>query len=198
MKAFHIPIRTLILLIAVFLSACSSLPDSSNDTQITDIRQINQFHLTGKIAFINPQKRHSANLYWRQVQNNYDIRLTTLLGISLAKIEGGRQQIKIQADGETYQSNAPNRLVENVIGWPIPVDQLANWVLGRHQGVVMSVDQDKRAKKVLVRINADEEWMLTYHDYKKIGNIELPGRIECERYQNRLILKINQWSELSQ
>lgn len=186
------------LLTAAFLSACSSVPDKIALKDISEPAQINSFQLTGRIAFMTPKERHSAGLYWQVDNSQYDIRLTTLLGISIAKLTGRPGFIQIKADGDTYQSNSPNALIEDVVGWPIPVNQLSNWVLGLHGGVVISKDEKGRTKRALVRVSATEEWTLTYRSYVKIGSISLPQVIECERYQTRLILKINQWNKINQ
>ncbi|WP_016954839.1 lipoprotein insertase outer membrane protein LolB [Catenovulum agarivorans] len=209
MKAFSYCIRGYLLGLAVFLTGCAIKPDMPQLEEIYSPGQIQSFTAEGKIAFIRGKDRESVNFYWQQQQQNYHISLNTFLGIQVADIEGftppkrvaSKQlpaHIKIEADGETYQSNAPEQLLEQVIGWPIPINKVANWAKGHHEGVIMSRHDDGSAKKVFVRTQFDQEWRLEYLSYQTLGHIKLPKKVKCQYLDFTLIMQINEWKEINQ
>ncbi|EWH12228.1 outer membrane lipoprotein LolB [Catenovulum agarivorans DS-2] len=209
MKAFNYSIRGYLLSLVVFLSGCALKPDLPQLKDIYSAKQIKSFTAEGKIAFIRGKDRESVNFFWQQQSDNYQISLNTFLGIQVADITGftppkrvaSKQKpahISIKADGKSYQSNAPEQLLEQVIGWPIPINKVANWAKGDHQGVVMNRHDNGLAKEVFVRTQFDQEWRLQYLSYHSLGNVQLPKKIKCQYLDFTLIMQINEWKEINQ
>ncbi|MCU4675350.1 lipoprotein insertase outer membrane protein LolB [Catenovulum sp. 2E275] len=198
MKAFSALNRISLLILVIFLQACTSLQPNIELDKLTHPSQIKQFTVSGKIAFKTQANSKSATLYWRQDQQAYDIQLSTYLGIQVADIAGTPNQIEITADGKSYQSNAPEQLIAEQIGWQIPLMQLTNWVKGIHKGVVASYHPDGLPKQVIVRTSSSQEWQLTYLSYQSVGPIQLPKKIKCQTHNLTVILQINQWEQINQ
>ncbi|MER2493524.1 lipoprotein insertase outer membrane protein LolB [Catenovulum sediminis] len=198
MKAFHLHILYKTCVLLFFLTSCSTIKDIPDLKALYSANQISSFALHGKIAFITAQERQSSNLYWQQKNERYELNLTTFLGIQLAEVVGTPNHLFVSADGKTYQSNSPEQLIEETIGWPVPISHLQNWIKGVHNGVIINRHDNKQAKEVLVRTSSTEEWTLNYLSYKKYGNIYLPTKIKCQSYGLTVILQINEWENINQ
>lgn len=198
LKAFTALNRITILFLGILIQACSvnNVPVGLKD--ITDVKQISTFQISGKIAFKSPQENKSATFYWQQNNQQYQILLNTYLGIQVANISGDNTEIKIKANGQDYQSNQPELLISQQLGWYLPLSVLPKWVKGEHNGVVMSRHENGLAKKVLVRTKANEEWIVEYLSYQSIGQLKLPKKLKCTAPQLTVILQINEWNQINQ
>ncbi|AWB67702.1 outer membrane lipoprotein LolB [Saccharobesus litoralis] len=185
-----------IFALCVLICACTTSPKITEPTQYTRVNQIHSFTLKGKVAVINQGKRESLNFYWQQNNADYDIKFTTFLGIEVARIKGNNQSIDIIADGENYQSNEPEVLLQEVTGWPIPIRKLARWITGNYSGVVMSRHDNNKPKKVLARINESKEWVIEYASYQAHMQLLLPKKITLKQHNNRIVLALHRWQLL--
>ncbi|GEM_PF-1644936 len=198
LKAFSELNRLSLIFFVLFLQACSSLQQNVEVENLTHPSQIRQFTISGKMAIKVPGNNKSATFYWQQDQLAYDIQLSTYLGIQVADISGTPEYIEIKADGEYYQSNAPEQLIANQIGWQLPINALSNWVKGLHNGVIATFHPDGLPKKVIVRTSPTQQWALNYLSYQPLGNIQVPHKIKCQTTNLTVILQINQWENINQ
>ncbi|WP_111979502.1 lipoprotein insertase outer membrane protein LolB [Algibacillus agarilyticus] len=183
-----------IALLCFFLISCVNTPEEIKPTHYTHIKQIKNFTIKGKAAFISPQKKESLNFFWQQKNDQYDIKFTTFMGIEVAHITGNNRTINIVADGETYTSTQPEQLLNEITGWDIPLRYLARWITGNHSGVVLDKHIDiNQPKHVLARINAEQEWKLEYQAYYPYFKLLLPKKMQLKQYNSRIILSINYW-----
>ncbi len=183
-----------VLFIFLLLTGCTSTPEEIPPHDLTHVNQIKNFEVSGKAAFISPNKKESVNFYWQQTGDDYFIRFTTFLGIEVAKITGGKKHIVIEADNEEYASFEPEKMLEEITGWKIPVRHLSKWLTGNAKGFVLKRYEDiDKPKRVLARVNADDEWQIDYNSYTPVHQLLLPNKIKLKKYKARVQFSLNKW-----
>lgn len=127
--------RLTTVVICLLLAACASqnYRDMSSDQLRTMLHneQINAWSITGKVGISTPEDKDSANLNWRQCQQDFDIRMSGPLGQGAAKLVGDAEQVTLTTnDGESLSARDPEQLLWVELGWRLPLNDLFYWVRG--------------------------------------------------------------------
>lgn len=89
------------------------------------------WQINGKIGIRAPKDSGSGTLFWLQRQDYYDIRLSGPLGRGAARLTGRPGQVALEvANQGRYEAPTPEALLEEQLGWKLPVSHLAWWVRG--------------------------------------------------------------------
>lgn len=88
-----------------------------------------RWQLSGKIGLRGPQLAESAYINWRQCGNVFDIRISGPLGQTVARIDGSGEQLRVWFEGrDPVQTNDPELLMQQQLGWSVPLRALRYWV----------------------------------------------------------------------
>lgn len=130
-------------LILVFtLSGCETTPkkvypkiDSTQQQKITQLRRnslepISVWDIKGRIAINYADQGFTAGLKWRQAKDAFNISLSDPLGRVAARLEGNDQQVTLSAQGDTFNADSPDELMQQQLGWSLPLDSLYHWSKG--------------------------------------------------------------------
>ncbi|BBB27527.1 lipoprotein insertase outer membrane protein LolB [Amphritea japonica] len=192
-------IRTLILSITLLLSGCSGLtttPDAPPPSRSWDELQqallsADNWQLRGKIGIRTTDQNQSANLYWQQLQQHYQIELTGPLGQGGARIEGNNEGITINIAGEEpLWAASPERLMEQTLGWQFPVRELLYWARGipaPDQPFELTLSQ-QRAQKIL-----QNNWEINYLRFSNQQGYSLPEKIIIRQNDLRFTIIAKEW-----
>ena len=134
----------LFTLSTVILSGCATKPSNDSSTlniqqsakqRATQLSQIKQWHLRGKIAFIEQlkdqkSKRESATIAWRvnEVNITQELNLTSYLGINVLHLESERDLHLIKVNGKEYRTHNLPQLVHSLTGLTLPTNALTHWL----------------------------------------------------------------------
>ena len=190
----------LTVLLAITLSACSSLtpePEPVTDTDISwedhlaRLQTIDAWEVTGKAGIRDSKTRHSASLAWQQQEEFFNIELTGPLGQGGARITGSPRGIEILAAGEApIYSNSPEALMEDRLGWRFPLNDLPFWMKGQPApGSEYTPVFDTNRLKSLQQNN----WQINYLRYTSRDGIPLPGKIVLNQGNLRITLIAKEW-----
>ena len=96
------------------------------------------------------------------------------------------------SDGTSHTAASPDALLQSVLGYPLPLSKLVDWVRGRSpDGGKLSVDALGRPLQL-----RHEDWRIDYQ-YDSDDPQALPGRLFVEREGIlELRLRIDQWQAL--
>ena len=110
-------------LLVAALAGCAQLQSTSEPSL---------FELNGRIAARYGAESFSGNIAWRHAERSDEMLLSTPLGQGVARIvrEGGSVTLTT-AEPKEYQAQDAESLTEKVLGFRVPVEGLAQWVLGR-------------------------------------------------------------------
>ena len=195
----------------VMLSGCAvqtNQPVSTANVQ-EDLTTLNNWKISGKIAFITPKERTSAYMNWQNEENFVSFNLNNLLGINLASIEITNQQTILKANNETYIGENASQLIYETTGWRVPIEQLRQWVKGNVGSEEQTNTNFKRSisyydngliKTVKHECDYCDVWDIQYSSYNTVTLNNkiyiLPTTINMTNaaYQARIKISISKWS----
>ncbi|GAA6132818.1 lipoprotein insertase outer membrane protein LolB [Halopseudomonas sabulinigri] len=196
-------LRTLpLLLLTLTLGACSSLHkretlELGGDAQAwkthrQQVEPIRSWELQGKLGVRAPGESGSGTLFWLQRNDYYDIRLSGPLGRGATRIQGDDQQTTLEVAGRQPVSAASaEALLEQQIGWRLPVEHLLWWVRGLPAPDAASrLQLDTHSR--LARLS-QSGWTVEYSRYQQVGDVELPQRLQISGHDLLLTLVVTDW-----
>ena len=111
------------LLACAWLAACAQLQTTGEQSL---------FELNGRIAARYGQESFSGNVAWRHAERADEMLLSTPLGQGVARIvREGDAIILTTAEPKEYRARDSESLTEQVLGFRVPLEGLAQWVRGR-------------------------------------------------------------------
>ena len=148
--------------------------------------------MQGKLGIRSPQESGSGTLFWLQRQQYYDIRLSGPLGRGATRIQGDRQQTTLEIAGRApVTAESAEQLVEDQIGWRLPVDHLLWWVRGLpapDSPSHLQLDSNSRLGRL-----SQSGWTVEYSRYQQVDGVELPQRLQISGHDLLLTLVVTEW-----
>ncbi|MDS4014725.1 MAG: lipoprotein insertase outer membrane protein LolB [Candidatus Accumulibacter sp.] len=178
----------------VALAACST-PGRVGDSAATIGRdRLQAFAVAGRFALRQHEASHSGRIYWRHVDGSDHLVVSSPFGQALAEVSGNSGGARLVAsDGKTYEAPTMDELLVAVLGYPLPLGKLADWLRGRSRAGVQVVS-DSLGRPLAIE---DQDWRLRYQ-YDDNDAQALPGRLFVERAQVfELRLRIDEWTDLA-
>ncbi|QOL24518.1 outer membrane lipoprotein LolB [Thalassotalea sp. LPB0316] len=186
----------------IFLYGCSttkpiSSPQVSSSSQHqADVAQLASWQIKGKLAFISPNERQSANVLWQVKDHAVEkLSLSTFLGINIVDIEQTSEHYLIHADGETHQGNNLALLIWQLTGLTLPVDALSHWL--KASPYLPSDKLSYQAQQVLpYQLSShfnQQQWQVKYRQFKMVNNVMLPHKVDITQGDLTIKLQINRW-----
>src|ERR1035437_3823925 len=117
-------------LFALLLWGCAALPSSRGSVPSLD--SLADFSLEGRFSLHHEEKNYSGRLTWRHVGLNNELLLLSPFGQGLAEIVTSESGARLTlSDGKFYEAAEVETLTRQVLGFPLPLVQLTDWVRGR-------------------------------------------------------------------
>lgn len=197
------------LLLALLLQGCASTLDTPLTLTLTQppnwqetiaqISALDHWEFSGKIGVRVPERIDSAVINrWQQEDTHFTIDLSSaIFGLGATRIEGNPDFITMTESGEDpVTSYRPKELIQQHIGWPLPISQLRYWVKGIPAPVQSSKDQIKELKfddsGQLSQLNQNG-WQINYSKYSRLNNVNLPRKVVLRQQQAKITVIINEW-----
>lgn len=173
----------------------SETPINSQQHQ-QSLTQLTHWKIQGKIAIKTPDDKFSANLHWSQEQDLYHIRLTSLIGSTLLEMQGNNKFSKLTFDGKAFVDTDPERLLERITGWQLPVKEFPLLI----KGLVPKGDFQSQ----LTRNGLPEQitqadisgggWKIQYSSYQQVAQFWLPENVQLDKQPNNIKIRISKWT----
>ena len=179
-------------LLALFIGGCAVLSASTGGTS-PPRDALSAFSLEGRFSLRHENKNYSGNLSWRHVDEHNTLVLSSPFGQGMAEINTSESGAQLTTnDGKTYVAANAETLTQQVLGYPLPLAQLADWVRG--QGAKAGIAQrDVYGRLLQLR---HESWRIDY-GYGSDEPQAPPNRIFAENASGlELRLLINEWTSL--
>jgi len=187
-KRALLPMRALLLSAALLLAACSGtgIRPGTDDGQ--------HWQLSGKIGLRGPQLAESAYLNWRQCGDNFDVRISGPLGQTVAKIAGHGAQMQLWFEGrEPVLTAEPEILMEQQLGWSIPLRALRYWVRGEASPTAGTAEIQRQPEGPPDSLQQNG-WHIDYLAYHQNGDTALPAKLKMSNPASiQATLIINEW-----
>ncbi|HSC75987.1 MAG TPA: lipoprotein insertase outer membrane protein LolB [Pseudomonadales bacterium] len=167
----------------------SGSPDPALEKRLA---AVNHWQLSGKLAVRTPEQSESAQISWQQDNKRFDIHLSGPAGLKATRIYGLPGDVNFEQGDRSTSADSVEALSEQLVGWPLPADNLTWWVRGipaansKVQSVVYTAEGWMAA---LVQ----DGWTIHFSNHQAVGSLMLPGRIEAVRGDTKIILVIKEW-----
>ena len=176
----------------LWLLACAALLTACGGGGIQPgIDDQRRWQLSGKLGLRAPNLAESAYLNWRQCGDRYSIRLSGPLGQTAARIEGRGEQLTVWIDNREPVTTAdPERLLQEQLGWSIPLRALRYWVRAEAApGGGARLEGPAGRPTGLHQFG----WELSYLEYHHNNELALPAKLILRDPQLRATLLIRDW-----
>lgn len=183
----------------ILLSACATSlqrPQSERFLAYQDraqqIQALDHWTLTGRLALNDSEDGGSGRFSWDWRENFSQLDFRAALGKGTWRISVEPEYAWIESgDGGRADAGTVHELLEQQIGWPVPVDALRWWVLGMAEpGVVYSrMDLDELGRILFLE---QQGWHIAFSRYKDEPPF-LPGRVIAEHAEYQVKLIVSQW-----
>lgn len=194
-------LKKLTLFILFTLSACSTF--NQNTQQFTDIpwqqRQeslstITKWRNMGAIGITTQDQSLSAHFTWQQQsQTDYTIHLFGPLGINNNTLTEKQNQFSLTtSDGKIYTANDPEALMQQQLGYQLPVSNLYYWIRGLaspNQKSEKTFDQYHHIATL-----KQNGWNIFYTQYQAINKKDLPREIIMSQNKTKIKIVVTNWN----
>lgn len=156
------------------------------------IAALDGWQIDGKVGIRAPRDSGSGTLFWLQRQDYYDIRLAGPLGRGAARLTGRPGGVVLEvANQGRYEAANPEALLEEQLGWRLPVSHLIWWVRGLpapDSKSQLTLDGDSR----LASLHQDG-WQVEYLSYVEQNGYWLPERLKLHGENIDVTLVVKDW-----
>lgn len=176
------------------LTGCSNL-DTSPPLDASASASADSWHARGRFSYRSDDMNESGNFDWRQVGNNYQVRLYGPLGMGTVRISGNPDMVRIQTADQDISSDQPLHLMYAMTGLEIPLNSLPHWLLGnpasRNARNRIQNPDDTSAEF------SEYGWRLTYPEYQQFETGKaIPGELYASKNSVQLRLLIRSFDRL--
>lgn len=191
----------LVLLLATALAATGLAGCAHNRPALdlswsaADMAALTHFSVQGKVGFRHGETGGSAALTWQQDGDHYRMTAHGPLGQGATRISGDSALIRIEDNQGTHESDDPEALLAEAIGWPVSINSLAFWVRGLPApGSEAAIENDPAGRPLKIR---QQNWEISLDRYRPDGSVAsrrtLPHRIIAIGGDSRVTLLIERW-----
>lgn len=188
--------------VILLLSSCARTPQQPvipDNPQIAwaqhqqQMATLSSWDIMGKLGIRTPAQSNSTRFNWHQLDQHFDIRVTTLLGQGVATLSGsaGDVQLNLAGRGE-FNTSTPEALLLQELGWTLPVDVLNYWIRGipsPHSQALYQLNEQG-----LIETLQQAGWQLHFSHYQALDSHTLPGKIRLQQGDIILTLLVKRWS----
>lgn len=156
------------------------------------VQRIQQWNMQGALGVRDSQQGFSSNFNWQQQQDNYRLNLYGPLGIGNARIQGSPGNVTLQTSkNQTFQANSPESLMQQQLGWQLPLSYLPYWVRGiPAPGAKANYQLSEQRLQTLQQAG----WQIQYLSYTNVNGVSLPSKMYLTHPPLQVRVVIKQWN----
>lgn len=195
-----------LFLLAVALLAvagCSQKRDPMQEEQLQRLwleRQqraeaVDSWNLHARAAITRQAEAYNVGIRWDRDEQTSMLQLEAPFGQGVFRIErpqDGWYRLRLP-DGREYSNATPEALLQDVIGWSLPISGLEFWIRGLphpDSGFSHRLDAGGRASSI-----RQDDWRIDYLDYFAEAPPRLPRRMRLAHDELTLKLVIERWQQ---
>lgn len=185
----------LVLLAATLgIGACAALPPPNSVPVSLQRDSLTSFSVAGRFSLRYEGKNYVGRLVWRHDTGRNELVLSSPLGQGMAEIVSDADGARLtSSDGSTRSAASTDELLQSVLGYPLPLNSLADWLRGHHPaGGNLAADELGRPLRW-----QHDGWRVDY-EYDNDDPRAVPGRLFIEGAGGvQLRLRLDEWSRLA-
>jgi outer membrane lipoprotein LolB len=176
-----------LLLTVLLLTGCAAAPVAVHRQAQVDA----PFAFNGRIAIKQGEKRDNAGVRWVHRATEDEILLLAPLGQTMARIHRDAQEVTLDASGKHYAARDMESLMQQALGWQLPLSGLQHWVYA-----LPAPDGESRIERDAngqVSVLQQQGWEISYSRYAAETPDALPLRLNMKREGMEVVLLIDEW-----
>lgn len=178
-------------LLGAVLAGCATVPSAPSGARRD---ALGDFSLEGRFSLRHEDTNYAGRLSWRHAGVDNELLLASPFGQGLAQITTSARGAQLtMSDGKVYAAADSEELTRQVLGYPLPLAQLTDWVRGRGvaSGLAELVELDGQGRPLRLR---QDDWRIAY-EYDSDAAQALPSRLFAQRDDGlELRLRIDDWN----
>lgn len=176
------------LLLLLVLGGCAQQPvvPVARPAQIESA----PFALNGRAAIRHNGERHSAGVRWVHRIHSDELLLQGPLGQTAARVYRDAQGALLEDGSKQYRADDVESLMQQVLGWHLPLGGLRQWVLGLAAAGNAQIERDERGRLAVLR---QDGWEVRYLRYDGEAADSLPTRLQLSHDELQVMLLIDEW-----
>lgn len=187
--------------VCLFLvSGCqSSAPDQLDHRSTSYIQhadQLTEFSVTGRIAVETANRRQSIRFVYQQLERDFELKLVTLLGVSVGAVRWQNNQLETRFDGKTLTGDDARQQAYRFLPLNFDLGQFGNYLTAniKDSGLVVR-DSAANIEQLRPGCSGCHNILVSYSDYISFQGIDLPTSIIISDLakQYRARIQIHQW-----
>jgi len=194
--------KKILLLVVVFsLTACTTTPPhrfvanpaEKWEQRKAELSEINDWFLNGRVAIINGVESWHLSMEWQRHDDKYILDLAGPLGAGHAQLTGTNEGVVlVDSDKNYFYADSPDRLLQEVTGFHMPVKSLLYWMRGIADG---NAKTDKKVLDAYGRLAELQQngWHVRFKSYVYVGKHELPQKIFIDGVDLKVKIFIDEW-----
>jgi outer membrane lipoprotein LolB len=159
--------------------------------------QFNSWDIRARAVLRLKGQVYHIGIGWHRAPESFNMLLEAPSGQGVFRIEstpGDSYQLSLP-DGRVYRNTTPEALLDDVIGWSLPINGLDYWIRG------MPTPDSDYSHRIgaggRTRSIAQDQWNIEYLDYfAEQRNPQLPRRISLTSEDLTVKLVIERWQRL--
>ncbi|MFQ3788351.1 lipoprotein insertase outer membrane protein LolB [Halomonas sp. A29] len=161
------------------------------EAQQERLEALDTWILVGKAGLRTPQESTSANLDWSQHPHYYRMLISGPFGSGRNLLEGREGRFSLTNSEGRFEASTPEALMQQQLGWSLPVSSLADWIRGLPAGHSRyQLDRDERGFPQQLE---QDGWQIVYRDWVEVESLWLPRRLIMEYDDLRVTLVVTEW-----
>lgn len=191
----------IVLMAAISLAACTTTPphkfvadpDKRWEQRKSELSEINDWLLTGRVAIVNTHESWHLNMKWQKHDDKYILDLSGPFGAGHAQLTGTKNDVLlVDADQRHFYAEQPDQLLQDVTGVRMPVQSLLYWIRG------LSDNNIKKEKQMLddygrLAMLEQAGWRVRFKSYVDIEKHEMPQKIFIDGSDLKVKIFIDEW-----
>ena len=182
------------------LNACTSVsvkdPDFVNkeiyEDRTSQLNATGVWGLVGKISLDDGDDGGSGRLQWSVEPGHSELDFHGAMGRGAWHLQIGQDGVLLKmADGTEQAADDVNDLIQDRMGWPIPLDALQWWVRGLAAPGV--IENETYGSEGLLTSLRQFGWEVNFKRYASVDGVELPVRLNATNDNYRVKLAISRW-----
>ncbi len=151
-----------------------------------------QWGLVGRLSLDDGEQGGSGKLRWDVWPAGSDLDFHGAMGRGAWQLQVREDDTTLRAsDGSVQTASDVNSLMQDNVGWSVPVEALAWWVRGlQAPGVVEMAEFDTDG--LLLRLQ-QSGWDVEFKRYRSFDGTALPVRLEAQQGTHRIKLAVGSW-----
>ncbi len=172
------------------LAGCASTPPVSAPGLNKSLQT--QFELDGRMAIHYRNDTSSANIHWQHRPESDVLTLSSPLGQTLSVLTRTASGVTLlDSEKQTHQAQNVSELTERLLGWQLPLENLAYWIVG-HPAPDQTYQIQQDTQQGVVGLT-QAGWTVTYSRWQQVDNLSMPNKLTLAGRGVEVRLVIGEW-----